>query len=406
MKPIGKKVRVLHLHYRRWLRGSERNSLIPVFGAVVASHPPEDRFDFYLSLNGGSKLQEWYICEPVERFDVQQSEWGITIGVPSPDGIVHLSKPYDGVYREPLVESECIQFPRETEYIVAKEFLDVSNDFLFSFLNLKEVRVPHLELGMLWGPHFSLDAPLFHTLKVLYVDTISFSFFAGQTFHKLERYGDALMYEWDISEQVPLTKMPVCTRLIVSLHRLATLKLPQIRELVLSIDGEHDHIWKKHIEANANLSGLRLLHLRCADPTLPTIAVIKILGSLPALETLITDIDCLIAPYEFFEAFVPMNVAGPSALNQSNWKGQTSRVLCPRLESLQIEGIGLIQQAELMLVLKDIVTLRAIIGSPLNSFTFYLHEESRAPQKWQLIGRDRSFMMEEVVPAKRFQLDI
>ena len=407
MRPLGRKLRMLHLHYKRWLRGPERKSLIPVFGAVVASHPPEDRFSFYLSLDEGSKLQEWYICEPAEGFDIEQSEWGITIGVPSPDGIIHLSKPYDGVYRKPLAEWECIRFPRETEYIIAKEFLAVSNDFLFSFLNLKEVRVPHLELGMMWGPHFPLNAPLFHTLKVLYVDTISLSFFAGQTFHKLERYGDALMYECDISEQVPLTQMPACTRLIVSLHRLATLKLPQIRELGLSIDADLDQIWGKHIAVNTNLSGLKLLHLRCAKPTLPTNAVIKILGSLPALETLITDIDCLIAPYvEFFKAFVPMKGAGPSGLNQSSWESQISGVLCPRLRNLQIEGISLAQQAELMLVLKDIVIVRAIIGSPLKSFTFYIHEESKAPQKWQRIGRDKSFMIEKVFSALPFELDI
>ena len=137
------------------------------------------------------------------------------------------------------------------------------------------MRVPHIELRMMWGPQSSLNAPLFHTLKVLYVDTISLSFFAGQTFHKLERYGDALMYERDISEQVPLTNMPVCTRLIVSLHRLATLKLPQIRELGLSIDADIDYIWEQHIAVNTNLSGLRLPHLRCADPTLPTIILLS-----------------------------------------------------------------------------------------------------------------------------------
>jgi hypothetical protein len=170
--------------------------------------------------------------------------------------------------------------------------------------------------------------------------------------------------------------MPVCTRLVVPLRRLATLKLPQIRELGLSIDTEHDHIWEKHIAVNANLSGLKLLHLRYySDPTWPTIAVIKILESLPALETLITEKGFLGVSYvHFFEAFVPMNVPGPSGLNQSSWKGQVSRVLCPRLESLQIEGISPTEQAELMPVLKDIVTLRAIIGSPLKSFTFCFYE--------------------------------
>ncbi len=194
---------------------------------------------------------------------------------------------------------------------------------------------------------------------------------------------------------------------MVSLLRLATLKLPQIRELGLCIDAENDHTWEKHIASNANLSGLKLLHLRYADTTWPAIAVIKILESLPALENLITDIECLISPHvNFFEAFVPMNVPGPSALHQSSWKGQISGILCPRLRSLRIQGIRLTQQAKLMFVLNDIVTLRAIIGSPLNSFTIYCNGPSVESQMWQLIGRDMRFMMEEIVPAQWFVLDI
>ena len=200
--------------------------------------------------------------------------------------------------------------------------------------------------------------------------------------------------------------MPVCTRLVVPLRRLATLKLPQIRELRLRIDAEHDHIWEKHIAVNANLSGLKLLHLRYSYLTWPTIAIIKILESLPALETLITSTYCLIAPYvDFFKAFVPINVPEPSGLNQSRLKGQISGVLCPRLESLQIEGIDLTERADLMPVLKDIVTLRAINGYPLKSFTIHRYE-FQVSQTWQLIGKDSSFMMEEVAPAKPFKLDI
>ena len=407
--PLCRKLKRLHLHYKRWSRGPERNGLIPAFGAVVASHPPEDGFEFYLSLDEGSKVQEWYIRQLAEKFDIEQRDWEITIGIPSPDGIVHLTKTDDQVYRdfgEPLAESECTQLPRETEFIRTEESLAVSNDFLFSFHSLKEARMPQLNLRMKQDTRFSLNATLFHTLKVLHVNTISSSFFAGQIFHKLERYGEGRIYEGDIPGQGPLTEMPVCTRLVVPLLRLATLKLPQIRELGLSIDVEHCHIWEKHIAVNANLSGLTLLHLQYSDPNWPTIALIKLLGSLPALETLIADMTCLDYPYvNFFEAFVPMNLLGPCGLNQSIWKDQISGVLCPRLESLQIEGINLTQQARLMPVFENIVTLRAIIhGSPFKSFTLY--ENSMAPQKWQLIGRDKKFMMEEIVPAQWFELDI
>ena len=206
--------------------------------------------------------------------------------------------------------------------------------------------------------------------------------------------------------QGSLTEMPVCTRLAVPLRRLATLKLPQIRELGVWSDGEHHRIWEKHISVLANLSGLTLLHLRHAHPTWPTIAVIKILESLPALETLITGDRFLTVPHvHFFVAFVPMNVPAPSGLDQSNVEGQISGVLCPRLYSVQIEGISLTEQAELVPVLRDIISRRAIIGFPLKSFTFYFDPYSGTPQMWQLVGEDKCFMMEDV-PVKKFQFDI
>ena len=203
-----------------------------------------------------------------------------------------------------------------------------------------------------------------------------------------------------------MTEMPVCTRLVVPLLKLATLKLPQIRELGVYIDGEHGHIWEKHIAVSANLSGLKLLHLRYSF-RVPSSAIVKILGLLPALETLITDILYLDVPLvHFFETFVPMIVPGPSGRNRSSWEEQISGVVCPRLESLQIEGIYLPHKAKLMPVLKNIVTLRAMVGSPLKSFTFYYGPGRGTPQMWHLIGREKSFMMEEVVPATGFQLDV
>ena len=76
---------------------------------------------------------------------------------------------------------------------------------------------------------------------------------------------------------------------------------------------------------------------------------------------------------------------------------------------MQIQNVDLIRQPELMPVLQDIVTLRATIGSPLKSFTFYFFSgyarQLRKSQKWELIGKDRSFVMEDV-PALEFQLEI
>ena len=405
--PLGRKLRMLHLHYKRWLRGPERNALIQSFGAVVASHPSKEQdFSFRFGFGEGSESQEWIIHEPVERFDFGDRKT-TAIGISSPDGIVPLSRSEvdDG---DILTDSEYLPLPRESEYIKTNVSLDLPIDFLFSFHSLKEVKMSYLELNARLDTPLPLNAPIFHTLRVLVVWLRS-SFFAGQTFHKLERFKECAIEEGidggPILEQGPLTGMPVCTRLAVSLSTLATLKLPQIRELCVQDIGDKDHIWEKHIAVNANLSGLKLLHvLRLGE--LPSITFTKILGLLPALESLIVGVYYRRSSFvNCLEAFIPVNVPGPSGPDQSSWESQISGLLCPRLESLQINGINLTREAELMPMLKDIVTRRAAIGCPLKSFTFYVTIHG-IREKWQLIGRGKRFMMEKVVPARKFRLDI
>jgi len=41
--PLCRQLRKLHLHYKRWSRDTERNGLIPAFGAIVASHPAKEQ---------------------------------------------------------------------------------------------------------------------------------------------------------------------------------------------------------------------------------------------------------------------------------------------------------------------------------------------------------------------------
>ena len=404
--PLCRQLRKLHLHYKRWSRGAERNGLIPTFGAIVASHQArEQSFSFRLSFGEGSELQEWVVHEPVERFDFESQRDRTFIGVSSPHGIVPLSRASVDSDGSSFTELEYPPLPRESEYIATDDFLDLPIDYFFSFHSLKEVRMRKLYLGMQSNTQSSPDAPLFHTLKVLIVHISHLSLLASQTFHKLERYQEGFAFFVDEPRQDRLTEMPVCTRLVTSLSRLATLKLPQVRELEVLVDHEEepDYLWEKYVVVNAQLSGLKLLSLSITarDGSSHFIDIPKILGSLPALETLVLHKRHLDIPYvTFLKAFIPMNAQGTS---EPIWEGQIPEVLCPRLESLQIEYISPTDRPELMAVLKSIVTLRAIIGSPLKSFTFY---DIFPDKKWELIGRDGSFTMEEVVPAQRFKLDI
>ena len=411
--PLCRQLKVLRLHYKRWSRGAERNALIPAFGAIVASHPPgEQNFSLWLKFGEGPKSQEWKVHEPVERFDVELENVElendrIVIGVSSPHGIVPLSSlisrrvPPRSISDGPVLPS----LPTETEYITMNMTSTIPIDYIFSHNHLKEVRMPRSYLERGPNIHLSPNAPPFHTLKSLTVQApASKSVLTGQTFHKLERYQDVGYSYKGTSRQGQLTEMPVCTRVVASLSRLATLKLPQIRELLVLFDHEMpNYLWEKHIAVQAILSGLTLLGLRVGHHRgSSSIDLINILRPLSTLETLVIGIHYLPLLYVTCQAFIPMVASG---LNQSSCEVRyPDIVLCPRLQSLQIEGISPTEEWKLMPVLKDIVTRRAIIGSPLKSFTFY---SPRHPEKkWELIGRDGSFIMEEVVSAQKFRLDI
>ena len=406
--PLCRQLRLLHLQYKRWSRGAETNALIPTFGAIVSSHPPEKQsFSFRLSFGEGTKLQEWIIHEPVEIFDVEMSRDRTFIGVSSPHGIVPLSRTSVNNGDYPLTRCEYLLLPLGSEYITTHQSLALPIDDSIGVHSLKEVRVHILDLEIGLNAQLPPNAPLFRTLKVISVYSAPSSFLSGQTFHNLERYKEERSDCRDNLRQDSLTEMPVCTRLVAPLSRLATLKLPRISELVVLIDHEEfDYLWEKNIAVNANLSGLMLLALCVGNHKWSHfIDITKILRSLPALKTLVLTGNRVVVPFvTCIEDFVPMNTQGASELNQSSWEGQISGVLCPKLESLQIEGIMLTERPELIPILKDIVTMRAIIGSPLKSFTFYFPE--RPELKWELIGRDSSFIMEEVVPAQEFHLDI
>jgi len=405
--PLCRQLRKLHLHYKRWSRDTERNGLIPAFGAIVASHPAKEQaFSFRLSLGEGSELQEWIVHEPVERFDIELPGNRAFIGVSSPLGIVPLSRA-SVAGRQRRTGLEYPPLPSESEYIVTNDSLELPIDYFFSFHSLKEVRMRRLALVMWSNTQSSPDAPLFHTLKVLVVSISQLSPLASQTFHQLEKYQETDASDVDEPRQDQLTEMPVCTRLVTSLSRLATLKLPQVRELEVTVHDEQetDYLWEKYVAVNTQLSGLKLLSLlTTGDDNSHFNDIPRILGSLPALETLVLYHGNPIFPnITFFEAFIPVNAQSTS---EPIWEGQIPEVLCPRLESLQIDYFSPTDQ-ELMPVLKNIVTLRAILGSPLKSFTFYNTDwDSDSPQKWELIGRDGNFIMEEVIPAESFKLDI
>ena len=393
--PICGGLKRLHVHYKRWLRGIEKTAVISALSTIVASRQQEEPgFLLFLSIDEGPKGQVWQVHEPVEAIDMPNSDCYIFIGIPSAHGIIPLSAT--------LSPNDFISPPfRELAYLVisshGSSYLPI--DFLFPFHGLVELRV-----ASLLQPNTQLpdNLPFFHTLEILDVDSIQSSLLVSQIFHKLERYWESSEDDKHNQIQNTLTEMPLCTRLHLPLSRLMTFKLPRICELSVELNhSEPNMVWQKHVAVNANLSGLKLLHIRDWFSETHLGQLIQIFKSLPALETLIVQHGTYL-DVDFFKAFAPMDIQNTFGLNQLGVEGQIAELICPKLESFQIEDVDLRQLMQFV-DLQDIVTLRAAIGSPLKHFTFY---HWLPPKKWELIGGDGSFTVEEVVPAQTFKLDI
>ena len=390
-QPLCLKLVKLEVMYKRWLRGPERTALLQVFGEIASSRRSEEDFQLRLRLVGLGQI--WLVSGLVESNHEVPDNRPLGIGISSPHGIIPLE-----LDAEFGVCSSEVAFT-ETEYLVANRQLSIG--CLSTLHHLVELQVG-------WGkdilPSEPPDLPLFHTLRVLRAANIDPSFLAGRTFHKLERCRMSLDGEGPRLSHDRVTQMPVCTRLDVDdLTLLATLKLPRICELGTSLDHpKFNMIWEMHIAVNANLSGLELLHVygwhQQAD-------LIQALRYLPVLKSLIlangSDLD---AP--FFEKFVPMHPNGTAVLMKSRAEGQISAILCPMLKSLLIEGCGPTERVELIPVLRQLVTLRAECGSPLERFTLSAVEFGR---KYELIGSQGGFVVEmESLDenSKPFRLDI
>ena len=392
--PLCPSLKLLHLHYRRWMRGPDKNSLIVTFSDVVGLRQLEMKNSFSLRLSFDEALEQshWTIGKPVRKiYDLEGV--GLVLGIPTPHATIPMSTllPEHGLVSLPFKKAESL-------HLFARD----STSLEFSFIR------DHMELMVYYNrppPPFSLlcALPLFDALRVLDLKCDNPSFLAGHTFHKLERC--RLLKERRLTHSpsecmLTETGMPVCTRLdIDDPWALAAFKLPQIHELALDFsDRNCSVIWEEHMAVNANLSGLNLLHMKnwpSSGDLLP------ILRSVPLLETLI--IATTWRSVDSLWAFLPMDVNGTSG------EGKVLGVLCPRLQDLQVESEYLWVRPDKVPFVKDIITLRADCGSPLKVFT--VSEFSRKPgRKFELVEtRDGSFTMEMSVmadKAEKFKLDI
>ena len=376
------------------MRGPDKNALVVALGDIVGSR----NLVLELSFEEALEQSRWTIGKPVRKIQ-NLKDGAIILGIPTPYAIIPISTllPGRGLVSLPFKNVELL-------HLVASD----STSLEFHFIR------DHMELMVYYydrpPPPSSLlcALPLFDALKVLVMKCNNPSFLAGYTFHKLERCrllrGGTLSHS-PSERMLTDTAMPVCTRVdIQDPWVLAAIKLPQIRELALDFsEATRRVLWEKHLAVNANLSGLNLLHMKNwpDDGDL-----IPILRSVPLLETLIITSWRGITS---FTAFLPMGTNATSAPKQTSAEGRTLALLCPRLQSIQIEiGHDSVQPWKAP-ILKDVVALRAGNGSPLTVFTFSQFRRWPEKSKVELIGRDGSFNMESIVLPKTagpFALDI
>jgi hypothetical protein len=375
----------LHLHYKRWLRGRDKSSLLLAFDDIVESRGYY-KIQIQLSFEEAPMGQMWDIGYP------SYGDMGDALvfiidfcGISSPYRTIHMAIYESG--RGPIP----LPF-KEVEYLeLTIHGGDRHIEFLYTLDHIEIMRYDSDQQRLPTPPPCNL--PLFHALKVLVIENIYPSFLAGHTFHKLQKCRVVTWHEPDyITGHSLFTEMPVCTRVdIDDLTLLSTFKLPHIRSLSVKFEGlKCNRIWKKRIAVNTNLSELKLLHLKDWHFHGNLDQILRPLRSLKTLAlSFPPDMEC-------FGSLLPLSANEAFELKQSSSEGHSPVVFCPLLQNLQIEGTDPSKTPSLIPILKEVVILRALYGSPLKSFTF----TSPYPyHKYELIGSDGSFTMENSVPV-------
>ena len=359
--PLCPSLKLLHLHYKRWMRDPDKKSLVITFGNIVGSRQmkADSSFSLRLSFDEAPKESYWTVGKPLRKIrDLTDGE--LILGYSTLHSIIPMPRllPKRGLVSLPFKKPDSLHL-----------FVGHSSSLDFRFIR------DHMQL-MVYNydrpsPPSSLlcALPLFDALRVLVMKCNNPSFLAGHTFHKLERC--RLLIEGELMHhpgQRRLTEigMPVCTRVdIGDPWVLAAFKLPQIRGMALDFSYQAcSIIWEKQIAVNANLSELSLLRMKYWPSNGD---LIPILGSLPLLETLVIT---TWGDVGSFRAFLPMDANGTSGLKQTGGEGKMLAVLCPRLRYFQTESHFFPVQPVLLPFVKDIIIQRAACGSPLKVFTF------------------------------------
>ena len=177
--PLCPSLKSLHLHYRRWMRGPDKKSLVITFGDIVESRKLETTSSFSLSLSLDEALDShWTIGKPVG--EAQYSEGaGLILGISTRHAIIPVSTllPVCGLVPLPLKVAQSLHLFSFAS-TASLEFLFIHDHIELMVYDYDRPPLP-----------FSLpcELPLFAALKVLVMKCNNLSILAGHIFHKLER---------------------------------------------------------------------------------------------------------------------------------------------------------------------------------------------------------------------------
>src|SRR5258706_6583765 len=90
--PLCPSLKLLHLHYRRWMRGPDQKALVVAFGDIVGSRQLEIRssFSLRLSFDEAPDKSHWTIGKPVKKIH-NLEDGDLILGISTPDSIIPMS---------------------------------------------------------------------------------------------------------------------------------------------------------------------------------------------------------------------------------------------------------------------------------------------------------------------------
>ena len=301
---------------------------------------------------------------------------------------MHLEDPVAVLY---LVQPACLHITHSltTLTVQLSKMMDSSVDILPHLTRLESFEACNLRLPF-YPPDASL--PLIHTLRFLYVKSVSVQWMAGHTFPALEGCCVIFPRHADILQAMQAVTMPVCSYLLYhsnDLHPLAQFHLPSLAKL--DVKSGQWNVWRgnPHLAVlcpvvAARAKSLTDLHLdaECSEQLL-----LYMLGLVPALKWLWLR---LARPNAlrttFFQAFIIREPDFHGASDMVGPPSQTITRLCPSLLSVHLHyrrWLRSLDKKSLIVAFGDIKASRnpRIYGSFNLSLSF---DESLDTLRWSI----------------------